>query len=162
VFGSLTVRSPYNHVGIGLVDWTQTNLYNAQWIEVTFSFVQVTSEASFRKAYRDSFVFAILEAFESWLQRQNVRESIQDQLTMDIQKLAFEKFKIVNLIGVFNLVVKVYQLNKISDTFKPEVQQMLSNRKDFLRGCEVIMCLGNHDSFSLEEVFSSSHSVTQE
>jgi hypothetical protein len=118
----------------------------------------VTSEASFRKALRDSFVFAILEAFESWVQRQNVRESIQDQLTMDIQKLAFEKFKIVNWIGVFNLAVKVYQLNKISNTFKPEVQQMLSNRKDFRRGCEVIMCLGIHDSFSIEEVFSSSHS----
>ena len=120
--------------------------------ETPFSFVQVTSEPSFRKAHRDSFVVAVLEAFESWLQRQNVRESIQHQLTLDIQKLAFEKFKIVDWIVVFNLAVKIYELNRISATLKAEVQKLLSNRKDFRRGCEIIMGLGTHDSYKLEEV----------
>ena len=117
----------------------------------------MTSEPSFRKAQRDSFVVAILEAFESWIQRQNVRESIQHQLTLDIQKLAFEKFRIVDCIAIFHLAVKIYQLNKIPDILKPEVQKLLSVRKDFRRGCEIIMGLGTHDSYALEEVFSSSY-----
>jgi hypothetical protein len=77
---------------------------------------------------------------------------MQQHLTLDIQKLAFEKFRIVDSIVIFNRAVKIYQLSTITDILKPEIRKLLNNRKDFRRGCEIIMSLGIHDSYSLEEV----------
>ncbi len=116
------------------------------------NFFQATKDPFYRKAQRTSAIDIILESFEFWLQRENVRESLKEYLTLDLQKLAFDKFWLVEQSLIFNRVAKIFGLKNVSSVFKPFVVGLLKSNQNFKRGCEIIMALGLHDDFSLEEV----------
>ena len=86
--------------------------------EIAFSFgsfaLQVTKEPSYRKSPVGSFVGIVLESFGFWLERPQVRDSIRDQLSLELQKLAFDKFWFVDAIQIFILICKIFQVHKIN------------------------------------------------
>ena len=76
--------------------------------------LQVTKEPSYRKLPLGSFVGIVLESFGFWLELPQVRESIRDQLSLELQKLAFDKFWFVDAIQIFILICKIFQVQKLT------------------------------------------------